>query len=79
MYSGYGITFDSAGSCSFDNDTTGNVIMFGVDSSSSCHADNRKNNFLILGEGATFGINGSFGSPEKSLVLILVKQIPRFI
>ena len=29
------------------------------------HADNHKNNFLVLGEGDTFGINRSFGAPEK--------------
>ena len=46
VYSGYGITFDSGGSWSFDNDTVRNVIFFVVDSSSSSHADNRKNNFL---------------------------------
>ena len=46
VYSGYGITFDSGGSWSFDNDTVRNVIFFFVDSSSSSHADNRKNNFL---------------------------------
>ena len=33
--------------------------------SSSSHADDIKNNFLILGERDTFGINGSFGAPEK--------------
>ena len=45
MYNGYGITFDSTGSCSFDNDSVRNVIIFGVDNSSSSHADNSKNNF----------------------------------
>ena len=30
--------------------------------SSSSHAGNCKNNFLLLGEGPTFGVNGSFGS-----------------
>ena len=40
VYSGYGITFDSAGSCSFDKDTARNVIIFGVDNSSLSHADN---------------------------------------
>ena len=33
VYSGYGITFDSAGSWSFSNGTVGNVIIFGVDNS----------------------------------------------
>ena len=32
--SGYEITFDSAGSWSFDNDFIRNVIIFGVDNSS---------------------------------------------
>ena len=40
-----------------------NIVVFGVDDSSSSHADNHINNFLLLGEGPTFGINGSFGSP----------------
>ena len=56
MYSGYGITSDSGGSWSFDNDTARNVITFGVDSSSSSHVDNRKNKFLILGLGPTLVI-----------------------
>ena len=52
-----------------------NVIIFGVDNSSSYHADNLKNNFL--GEGDTFGINGGFGVPVKK-VFILVKQTQNF-
>ena len=59
--------FDSAGSWGFDNDTARNVLIFCVDNSSSSYADNRKNNFLVLGEGPTFRINGSFGSPEKNV------------
>ena len=43
--SGYGAT----GSWSFDNEFARNVIIFGVDSSSSSHSDNRKNNILIIG------------------------------
>ena len=58
VYSGYGIAFDGAGLWNFGNDFARNVVIFGVDSSSSSHADNRKNNFLLLGE-------GSFGSSEK--------------
>ena len=45
LYRGYGITFDSAGSWSFNSNTARNVIIFGVDNSSSSHADNHKNNF----------------------------------
>ena len=65
MYSGYGLTFHCAGSQSFDNTTATNVLIFGIDNSSLCHSDNRKNNFLVLSESPTFAINGSFGSPEK--------------
>ena len=61
-----------------DNDFARNVIIFGVDNSSLSHTDNHKNSFLILGEGDTFGINGSFGAPEKSLVKISVKQTQNF-
>ena len=66
MCSGYGMRFDGAGSWSFDIDTARNVLIFGVDNSSSSYVES-KNNFLVLGEGPTFRINGSFGSPEKNV------------
>ena len=78
MYSGYGITFDGNGEWSFDNDYAKNNIIFGVDSSSSCHADNLKNNFLILGGRDTFGINGSFGAPEKRISINFSKANRKF-
>ena len=78
VYSDYRIVFDGKGEWSFGNDYARNVIIFGSDNSSLSHADNLKNNFLLLGEGDTFRINGSFGAPEKSLVLILVKQTQLF-
>ena len=67
MYSGYGIAFDGKDEWSFVSDYDRNVMIFGVDNSSSSHADNLKHNILILGEGVTFGINEGFGAPEKSL------------
>ena len=67
MYSGYRIAFDSGGSWSFDNSTARDVIIFGVESCSSSYVDNRKNNFLILGLGPTYVINGRFGLAEKKL------------
>ena len=57
VFSGYGITFDSAGSCSFNNDIARNVIILVVDNSSSSHVENRKNNFLVLSEDPTLGIS----------------------
>ena len=60
MYNGYRIIFGSAGPWSFDNDIVRNVIIFGVDNSSSFHAGNRKNERLVLDEGPAFRINGRF-------------------
>ena len=65
VYSGYRIAFDEKGEQSFKNYTGRNVIIFRVDDSSSAHTDNRKNDFLILGEGTTLGINGNFGLSAK--------------
>ena len=74
MYNGYRIIFDSAGSWSFNNDTARNVIIFGVNNSSSTRANNPKNNFLVLGEGPVFGISGMFGSTEKSFSINFSKS-----
>ena len=53
-YSGYGIGFDRRSSFSFPGGGFGqNVIIFGVDMSSSAHIDNKKNDILILGKGPT--------------------------
>ena len=78
VYSGYGITFDSAGSWSFDNEIARNVVMFGVNNSSSSHADNCKNKFLALGEVLTIELMEDLVLQRKSLLLILVKQIQKF-
>ena len=48
MYTGYGIALDVGDSWSFGNDFARNVIIYGVDNSSSPHIDNCKNNFLVL-------------------------------
>ena len=53
------------GSWSFNDDFTRNVIIFGVDNSSSSHIDNLKIDFLILSQRDTFGINGSLGAALK--------------
>ena len=73
VYSRYGIRFDSGGPWSFDNDFAWNVVILGVDNSSSSHSEDQKDNFLILGEGPTYGINRSVESREKKLVLILLE------
>ena len=78
VYSGHGITFNSTDWWSFGNDTTRNVIIFGVDNSLSSHVDNWINNFLVLGLGPTFGINGSFSSPEKEISINFTKANTKF-
>ena len=53
-YSGYGIGLDRRSSFSFPSGGFGqNVIIFGVDMSSSAHIDNKKKDILILGKGPT--------------------------
>ena len=78
VYSGHGIKFDSAGSWSFGNDDARNVVMFGVGNSSSSHAGNGKNKFLVLGKGPIFSINGSFGSPERKFGINFSKAKTKF-
>ena len=51
--SGYGIRFDRKGSYSIGNEVGRNLIIFGVDMSSSSHIDNKEKDILILGKGPT--------------------------
>ena len=44
---GQGIAFDGEGSWSFDNDYARNVVIFGVDNSSSSHTLTKKQFFNI--------------------------------
>ena len=61
-YSGYGTTFDSKGSWSFDSYFARNALIFSVDDSSLSDSGNCRNNYLILGEGPNYG---RFGAPGK--------------
>ena len=56
-YSGYGIGFDRHGSFSFPGTGLGrNVIMFGVDMSSSTKIHSKKKDIFILGKDSTQGL-----------------------
>ena len=55
-YSGYGIVFDRKGKFSFGSGYDHNTILFGVDMSSSVHANNKTKNILVLGERFTQGL-----------------------
>ena len=57
-YSRYGIVFDSRSLFSVPNFDWGkNVIIFGVDMSSSMHTDNKNKDILILCNGPTQGLD----------------------
>ena len=65
-YLGYGIGFDSRGTFSHPSGGDGkNFIIFGVDMSSSAHANNKVNNVLVLGKAFIQGINGTTIYAEK--------------
>ena len=76
-YSGYGIGFDRNTSFSVGNETGKNVIIFGVDMSSSTKIDNRKKDILILGKGPTQGLESTL-SAEKMYSINFTKKNTKF-
>ena len=77
-YSGYGIGFDRHGSFSFPGTGLGrNVIIFGVDMSSSTKIHNRKKFTLILGKGPTQGLERTL-SAEKMFAINLTEHNKMF-
>ena len=65
-YSDCGIGFDRKGEFSFGSRRFGkNCIIFGADMSSSSHANNKRNNILVLGKDFVQGINGTTIYAEK--------------
>ena len=77
-YSGYGIGFDRETSFSIGNETGKNVIIFGVDMSSSTKIDNRKKDILILGIGPTQGLENTL-SAEKMYSINFTKKMQNFV
>ena len=73
-YTGYGLCFDEGGTFTytiregnFDHTMAGrNVIIFGVDTSSSIHATNRANNIYVMGKEFIQGINDTTIYAEKN-------------
>ena len=78
-YSGYGIGFDRHGEFSFGNRGFGrNCIIFGVDLSSSSHANNNKNNILVLGKDFIQGINNTKIYAEKLYSINFTENYKKF-
>ena len=75
-YSGYGIGFDRRASFSHPSGGDGqNVIIFGVDKSSSTKIDNRKKDILILGKGPRQGLEHTLTAEKMySINFSRVKQ-----
>ena len=68
-YSGYGIGSARHGSFSFPGTRLGkNVIIFGVDMSSSTKIDNKKKDILILGKGPTQGLGHTLSAENMYLI-----------
>ena len=56
----YGIGFAAFSQFSLSNSEWGKiVVIFGVDHSTSVHANNRKKDILVLGEGPPDGLDGA--------------------
>ena len=75
--SGYGIGFNRETSFSIGNETGKNIIIFGVNMSSSARIDNRKKDILILGKGPTQGLEHTL-SAEKLYSINFTKKNTKF-
>ena len=77
-YSGYGIRFHRSGTFSVGNGFDKNVIIFGVDMSSSVHVDNKKKDILILGEGPTQELDNTTLIAEKKYSINFTEHNKKF-
>ena len=74
-YSGYGIGFDRRSSFSFPGGGFGqNVLIFGVDMSSSAHIDNKKKDILVLGKGPTQGLEHTSTAEKMYSINFIVTE-----
>ena len=70
-YPGYGIGFDRRSSFSFPGGGFGqNLLIFGVDMSSSAHIDNNKKYILVLKKGPTQGLEHSLTAEKMYSILL---------
>ena len=74
-YSGYGIGFDRRSSFSFPGGGFGqNVLIFGVDMSSSAHIDNKKKDILVLWKGPTQGLEHTLTAEKMYMINFAVTK-----
>ena len=77
-YSGYGIGFDSRGTCLHSNGLGRNGIIFGTDVTSSTHTNNKTRNILVLGRDFIQGIDGTTIYAEKIYSINFSETAARF-
>ena len=77
-YSWYGVGFDRKGVFSIGDEVGRNMIIFGVDMSSSTHTNNEKKDILILGKGPTQGLEHT-PAAEKLYLINLLSKIRNFV
>ena len=74
-YSGYGIGFDRRSSFSFPGGGFGqNVLIFGVDMSSSAHIDNKKKDILVLGKEPAQGLEHTLTAEKMYFINFFVTK-----
>ena len=56
-----------------------NVVIFGVDISSSMHADNKNKHILILGAGPTQGLDDTTSTAEAKYPINFMQPNKRFV
>ena len=76
IYNAWQTAVDGKGSQSFGMSFSRNILIFGVDNSSSFFTDNNKN--LVLGDRPTDSIHESASTAENMIVLTLPKKIKHF-
>ena len=77
-YSGFGSGFHKRSRFSFPGVGFGqNVLILGVDMSSSSHIDNKKKNILVLGKGPTQGLEHTLTTDKRYSINFLL-QIKHF-
>ena len=74
-YSGFGIGFGRRSSFAFPGGAFGqNVLIYGVDMSSSPHIDNKKKDVLVLGKGPTRGLEHTLTAEKMYSINVTVKN-----
>ena len=80
FFCGKGIAFDAKGTYSMGAQVLArNVIIFGVDNSSSKHPVNRPHNFMVLGNGNTQLVENVNSIPEQGLVINMSYPGKKFV